>query len=94
MSATGIPTRDRRRKIATEEVVVAVVDVLFLHHEGGRGGKKTLRALYDFDAESGQELSFREGDVITLIKQIDANWYEGELHGRSGIFPTNYVEMM
>eukprot|EP01135_Chromosphaera_perkinsii_P001420 Nk52_evm4s168 gene=Nk52_evmTU4s168 len=61
---------------------------------GGRGGGPQLRALYDFDAESPQELSFREGDVIAMVRQVDANWYEGELYGKKGIFPTNYVERL
>lgn len=50
------------------------------------------RALYDFDAEDGTELSFRAGDVITIIKKSQ-DWWEGELNGRRGLFPGNYVEM-
>ncbi|KAG7456871.1 hypothetical protein MATL_G00240500 [Megalops atlanticus] len=52
------------------------------------------KALYDFDPENDGELGFREGDIITLTNQIDENWYEGTLHGQSGFFPLNYVEVM
>lgn len=40
-----------------------------------------------------REMTLKKGDVVYIHRQVDANWYEGEHHGRAGIFPTTYVEV-
>uniref|UniRef100_A0A6P7FK56 Uncharacterized protein LOC114328625 isoform X11 n=1 Tax=Diabrotica virgifera virgifera TaxID=50390 RepID=A0A6P7FK56_DIAVI len=52
------------------------------------------RALYNFVGQSARELTFRKGDIIYLRRQIDKNWYEGELNAMVGLFPANYVEII
>ncbi|XP_076870423.1 sorbin and SH3 domain-containing protein 2 isoform X14 [Brachyhypopomus gauderio] len=54
--------------------------------------RQTARAIYDFKAQTSKELSFKKGDAVNIIRQIDSNWYEGEHRGRIGIFPISYVE--
>ncbi|XP_069024137.1 sorbin and SH3 domain-containing protein 2 [Embiotoca jacksoni] len=56
--------------------------------------KQPARAIYDFKAQTAKELTFKKGDAVNIIRQIDANWYEGEHRGRVGIFPISYVERM
>uniref|UniRef100_UPI0037E9140D sorbin and SH3 domain-containing protein 1 isoform X2 n=1 Tax=Semicossyphus pulcher TaxID=241346 RepID=UPI0037E9140D len=51
-------------------------------------------ARFDFRAESLKELPFQKGDIVYIIRQVDQNWYEGEHHGRVGIFPQSYVELL
>ncbi|XP_058854074.1 sorbin and SH3 domain-containing protein 2-like isoform X23 [Acipenser ruthenus] len=54
--------------------------------------KQQARAIYDFKAQTSKELTFKKGDMVLILRQIDQNWYEGEHHGRVGIFPISYVE--
>ncbi|XP_028328734.1 sorbin and SH3 domain-containing protein 2 isoform X4 [Gouania willdenowi] len=56
--------------------------------------KQPARAIYDFKAQTAKELTFRKGDAVNIIRQIDTNWYEGEHRGRMGIFPISYVEKL
>ncbi|NXJ05914.1 SRBS1 protein, partial [Odontophorus gujanensis] len=41
-----------------------------------------------------RELPLQKGDIVYIYKQIDQNWYEGEHHGRVGIFPRSYIELL
>ncbi|XP_030348894.1 sorbin and SH3 domain-containing protein 2 isoform X20 [Strigops habroptila] len=62
----------------------------------GNSDKEKLpaRAVYDFKAQTSKELSFKKGDTVYILRKIDQNWYEGEHHGRVGIFPISYVEKL
>ncbi|MCI4380022.1 hypothetical protein PGIGA_G00235210 [Pangasianodon gigas] len=54
--------------------------------------KLPARAIYDFKALTAKELSFNKGEIVYITRQIDNNWFEGEHHGKVGIFPISYVE--
>ncbi|XP_063101278.1 sorbin and SH3 domain-containing protein 1 isoform X43 [Cavia porcellus] len=55
---------------------------------------RPARAKFDFKAQTLKELPLQKGDVVYIYKQIDQNWYEGEHHGRVGIFPCTYIELL
>ncbi|XP_074229990.1 sorbin and SH3 domain-containing protein 1 isoform X16 [Camelus bactrianus] len=55
---------------------------------------RPARAKYDFKAQTLKELPLQKGDIVYICKQIDQNWYEGEHHGRVGIFPRTYIELL
>lgn len=53
-------------------------------------------ALYDYDATCDEELSFLEGDILKVLRKephdVDDGWWEGELRGQRGLFPSLIVE--
>uniref|UniRef100_A0A8C6RHF7 Proto-oncogene vav n=1 Tax=Nannospalax galili TaxID=1026970 RepID=A0A8C6RHF7_NANGA len=53
----------------------------------------TAKARYDFCARDRSELSLKEGDIIKILnKKGQQGWWRGEIYGRIGWFPANYVE--
>jgi len=57
---------------------------------------RRVKALYDFERENPGELELKVGDVITNVKDMDDNWFEGEIskggQTRSGHFPKTFVQ--
>ncbi|XP_036952622.1 sorbin and SH3 domain-containing protein 2 isoform X12 [Acanthopagrus latus] len=82
-SRRSVPDREVSHKQMTQLILFSL-----LHQ------KQPARAIYDFKAQTAKELTFKKGDSVNIIRQIDNNWYEGEHRGRVGIFPMSYVERM
>eukprot|EP00088_Acartia_fossae_P068401 TRINITY_DN8673_c1_g1_i5.p1 TRINITY_DN8673_c1_g1~~TRINITY_DN8673_c1_g1_i5.p1 ORF type:complete len:613 (-),score=149.34 TRINITY_DN8673_c1_g1_i5:499-2337(-) len=52
-----------------------------------------VRAIFKFKGTNNDELKFKKGDIITLTqKKEEGGWWEGTLDGKTGWFPSNYVE--
>lgn len=53
-----------------------------------------VTALFDFEGQNPGDLAFREGDRIRVVKKSEStdDWWDGELRGRLGSFPANYVQ--
>ncbi|XP_041593995.1 SH3 domain-containing protein 21 isoform X5 [Vulpes lagopus] len=51
------------------------------------------RVLFDYQPEAPDELALRRGDVVKVLRKTteDKGWWEGESHGRRGVFPDNFV---
>ncbi|KAI3654933.1 hypothetical protein MP228_000313 [Amoeboaphelidium protococcarum] len=54
--------------------------------------KQMFKAIYDYEAQTAQELSIKEGDLVEVTKQGDDGWWYGSVNGRKGEFPGSYVE--
>ncbi|KAJ3348840.1 hypothetical protein GGF32_005944 [Allomyces javanicus] len=53
---------------------------------------RLVRATFDFDGESSDELSLRKGDVVQVVEEVSEGWWIGERDGVRGMFPSNYTE--
>ncbi|CAG8717242.1 15714_t:CDS:2, partial [Dentiscutata heterogama] len=51
-----------------------------------------VQALYDYVAQTSEEISIREGDIILITnRDVGDGWWEGTLNGVTGQFPASYV---
>ena len=44
--------------------------------------------------EGPSELGLRAGDVVTVVEQVDSDWYRGTCRGSSGFFPVSYAKVL
>ncbi|KAG8009538.1 Tyrosine-protein kinase yes [Nibea albiflora] len=89
----------------TRRVLTRHHDVLDLHHylrsclcdahfhELGQGGVTFFVALYDYEARTSDDLSFKKGDRFQIINNTEGDWWEARSinTGRKGYIPSNYV---
>ncbi|KAF7721287.1 hypothetical protein EC973_004963 [Apophysomyces ossiformis] len=56
----------------------------------------TAQALYAYNGEQAGDLSFQEGEIITIIQKSDSqdDWWTGKIGTRQGVFPANYVKLL
>ncbi|XP_038832576.1 CD2-associated protein-like isoform X2 [Salvelinus namaycush] len=55
--------------------------------------KECCQVMFDYAALTEDELNLKKGDIVTIITKEteDEGWWEGELNGRRGFFPDNFV---
>ena len=49
---------------------------------------------FDYDAKYSDELTILVGDIIRNCKPVEHGWLEGELNGKQGVFPDNFVKTL
>lgn len=67
-------------------------DTPILSSKPSNAGTQKVRALYQFTAETTEDLTLMENDMVTVLYQITPQWLYGEINGRTGQFPSNYIE--
>uniref|UniRef100_A0A9J8D475 Neutrophil cytosol factor 4 n=1 Tax=Cyprinus carpio carpio TaxID=630221 RepID=A0A9J8D475_CYPCA len=54
----------------------------------------TRKAVFDFSGSGRLELSLKAGDVIFLLRRVNADWLEGTVRDKTGIFPESFVNII
>ncbi|KAF9910120.1 SH3-domain kinase binding protein 1 [Linnemannia zychae] len=57
-------------------------------------GPVLARVEYDYEAKESGELSLEVGRVVTILDSSDPAWWTGDLNGKVGTFPSNYVKLL
>ena len=55
---------------------------------------KFVRTTFGYKTSADIELDLKEGDVLKVLKEDDSGWWQGEINGRIGWFPFNYVKVI
>jgi hypothetical protein len=50
--------------------------------------------LYDYHAQTDEELSIKEGDSFLVYNQNDPEWWWGLVNDEVGLVPANYIEVV
>ncbi|XP_070709182.1 SH3 domain-containing kinase-binding protein 1 [Pempheris klunzingeri] len=58
--------------------------------------REHCKVLFPYEAQNEDELSLKEGEIINIITKdcADAGWWKGEIGGRQGVFPDNFVKLL
>ncbi|XP_078246746.1 sorbin and SH3 domain-containing protein 1 isoform X38 [Pogona vitticeps] len=91
-SSASTKDSESPRHFAPHDYMDSPEDIFHRRHSDKE--MRAARAKFDFKAQTLKELPLQKGDIVYIYKQIDQNWYEGEHHGRVGIFPQSYVELL
>ncbi|NXG72697.1 HCLS1 protein, partial [Baryphthengus martii] len=76
-----------------------------IYDDGGDGGETDnvyevespgtcAVALYDYQGDGDDEISFDPDDTISHIEMVDEGWWRGQCRGKVGLFPANYVRLL
>ncbi|XP_034002966.1 SH3 domain-containing kinase-binding protein 1 isoform X1 [Trematomus bernacchii] len=64
--------------------------------EGKAKGRELCKVLFPYEGQNEDELSLKEGEIINIVTKecADAGWWKGEIGGRQGVFPDNFVKLL
>ncbi|XP_016134491.1 SH3 domain-containing kinase-binding protein 1-like [Sinocyclocheilus grahami] len=79
-----------------KKVALAVAqETMKAEPENKAKAKELCKVIFPYEAQNEDELSIKEGDIVTVINKdsADTGWWLGELNGKQGVFPDNFVKL-
>ncbi|XP_016385536.1 SH3 domain-containing kinase-binding protein 1-like isoform X1 [Sinocyclocheilus rhinocerous] len=80
-----------------KKVTLAVAqETMKAEPENKAKAKELCKVIFPYEAQNDDELSVKEGDIVTVINKdcADTGWWLGELNGKQGVFPDNFVKLL
>jgi len=60
----------------------------------GKKARTKVVAIFDYNGQAEEDLPLKKEDVVTILGKPYQEWWKGELNGRVGVFPCNYVKLI
>ncbi|CAN9506037.1 unnamed protein product [Ophioblennius macclurei] len=78
------------------EVKSSAAENMKTEPDGKAKGRELCKVLFPYEAQNEDELSIKEGEIINIVTKecADAGWWMGEIGGRQGVFPDNFVKLL
>ncbi|MGH0158319.1 UNVERIFIED_CONTAM: hypothetical protein FKN15_035265, partial [Acipenser sinensis] len=57
-----------------------------------RSKKRQCRVVFEYLPQNEDELELKVGDMVDINEEVEEGWWSGTMHGKSGLFPSNFVK--
>ncbi|KPP77724.1 CD2-associated protein-like [Scleropages formosus] len=54
--------------------------------------KRQCKVLFEYTPQNEDELELKVGEIIDITEEVEEGWWSGTLHGKFGLFPSNFVK--